>query len=329
MLESAISFIKRIRKAHKLSREQKELFMKLEEDASSIREVIKIIKEERELQTNSIRNMLTKLEATESNLIEWLEKTHPGEKGPIRQIAHQLVYGTKEQKALAGIRNELSCAKTDLCMSLQVAHVGLTRSVGDETLANRRLIRHIDRRLRETIGSGGGLKIAQLLKDRPSRDDGSVELSDADIASLDSEDGNSTDSSEPLVNITPGSSRNATPKPSRTSTARSSRSTTLISPTPAPPKTSRTSTVKLSAAASARPLPTSTARSPPVRQRINRKNTTGKGALMINAPIGDDLWSDMDIVVNEENTAHEDSKMFNYKISREDFYTISGIPRNR
>lgn len=167
ILENAIQFIGRLRKAYQHTKDLKDFFDKLEQEVSSIGKIIQIVKEEVALQTDSVDSTLLKLEATEKKLVKWLKRVDPGGKGPIRQFGHQLVHGSKERKALAEIMNELSRVKADLCMSMQVAHVGVTWTVGDKVVANSKMIRRIDRRLRRTIGRGGGLKIARLLKDRP------------------------------------------------------------------------------------------------------------------------------------------------------------------
>jgi hypothetical protein len=51
----------------------------------------------------------------------------------------------------------------------------------------------------------------------------------------------------------------------------------------------------------------------PMTRKIKR-NTTKRGALMYNAPIGKDLWKKVTVVEIEDNVAEEDSMMINYRM---------------
>ncbi|KAF2501643.1 hypothetical protein BU16DRAFT_556120 [Lophium mytilinum] len=48
------------------------------------------------------------------------------------------------------------------------------------------------------------------------------------------------------------------------------------------------------------------------KTRTIRKNTTRQQALQFNAPIGTDLWKDLDHLNIHENTAEDQSRQFNY-----------------
>jgi hypothetical protein len=51
----------------------------------------------------------------------------------------------------------------------------------------------------------------------------------------------------------------------------------------------------------------------PMTRKIKR-NTTKRGASMFNAPLGEDLWKNVQVVEIEDNVAEEDSMMINYHL---------------
>ena len=108
---------------------------------------------------------LTKLRAVGAKLVKCLRELDPGNKGMVRQLAHQLVHGTKEEETLADIMTDLDRAKVNLSLRVQLANVGLTRMVHDTVLANVEVINRIDRLLAEVFRESHGLRLAGLLKD--------------------------------------------------------------------------------------------------------------------------------------------------------------------
>lgn len=84
----------------------------------------------------------------------------------VRQLAHQLVHGTKDEETLADIMIDLDRAKANLSLRVQLANVGLTRMVHDTVLANIEVINRIDRLLAMVFRKSHGLKLASLLKDK-------------------------------------------------------------------------------------------------------------------------------------------------------------------
>ena len=150
-------------------KELTELFEKLEQHVSSIRKIIEMVKEQTALQTDNVDETLVRLKATESNLVKWLKKVDSGKKGSIHQFAHQLIHGSKEREALAEIMNELNRVKADLCVSIQIVLVGITRTVGNKVDTSNEVVNQINRRLRRIIGQKRELEIVELVKARASR----------------------------------------------------------------------------------------------------------------------------------------------------------------
>jgi hypothetical protein len=97
--------------------------------------------------------------------VRCLEELDSGKKGIVRQLAHQLVHGTKDEETLADIMRDLDRAKADLSLRVQLANVGLTRIVHDTVLANFEVINRMDRLLAGVFRKNHGLKLAGLLKD--------------------------------------------------------------------------------------------------------------------------------------------------------------------
>jgi ATP phosphoribosyltransferase regulatory subunit HisZ len=134
-------------------------------EIDSVNAIVSTIVDEDALQTASVASELTKLCTVGTKLMKCLKELDPGDKGIVRQLAHQLVHGTKEEETLADIMADLDRAKADLSLRVQLANVGLTRMVHDTVLANIEVINRIDRLLAEVLGEGHGLKLAGLLED--------------------------------------------------------------------------------------------------------------------------------------------------------------------
>jgi hypothetical protein len=84
----------------------------------------------------------------------------------MNQIARQFVQGSADEKKLSGIMDELAHVKALLLLRIQVANVGVMRTVQKELVANAVVIQRIDDYLREHVSNCKGLRIARLLKDR-------------------------------------------------------------------------------------------------------------------------------------------------------------------
>lgn len=111
----------------------------------------------------AIRNVINVVSALEKFLVELENLTLNSQ---MRQIAHQLIKGSKEQQKLDEMKSALLVAKSDLSLYVQVAHVGLTR-VASEAFVNAILVERIDHLLQMRLGEGKGLQIAALIKQRP------------------------------------------------------------------------------------------------------------------------------------------------------------------
>jgi hypothetical protein len=134
-------------------------------EIETINTLVIIIEKENALQTAVVIAELDKLYAVGVKLVRCLEELDSGKKGIVRQLAHQLVHGTKDEETLADIMRDLDRAKADLSLRVQLANVGLTRIVHDTVLANFEVINRMDRLLAGVFRKNHGLKLAGLLKD--------------------------------------------------------------------------------------------------------------------------------------------------------------------
>jgi hypothetical protein len=131
-----------------------------------LRAIIILIHDEEELQTAKIRPELERLGKISNDLSACLKRLEKGSKSPVRQFAHQLANGSRDERELADIMTELDRAKSSISVRLQLAILGITRKNGDIVLANAAVIHRMDNMLEDFFGKGQGLKLASLLRDR-------------------------------------------------------------------------------------------------------------------------------------------------------------------
>jgi hypothetical protein len=164
LLEGSIRLLSRIRKAYERHQNLIELLDSHVLAIDSITSIIGTIVDEDALQTAAVASELIKLRVIGTKLMKCIRELDPGDKGKVRQLAHQLVHGTKEEETLADIMSDLDRAKSDLSLRVQLANVGLTRMVHDTVLANAKIIDRIDGLLTDVLGEDHGLRLAGLLR---------------------------------------------------------------------------------------------------------------------------------------------------------------------
>lgn len=123
-----------------------------------------MIDAEDELQTPAIVNQVQKLDKIGRELCAYLEKLDPRSRNGVTSAAHQFFRGDKDEKALAEIMKKIDDAKRTMCLKIQVANVGLAKSIADKLVANTEVIERIDHTLVNILGEDHGLRIAKLIK---------------------------------------------------------------------------------------------------------------------------------------------------------------------
>lgn len=168
LVEQALRIFGRLRKAHQRQKALVDVLLRHERELDSVKRIIGVIDDEEELQTASVAADLVRLKEVQCKLVSRLEELDPKPKarGKLDGFVRQLVQGSSEEKKLHIVMEELSHVKAALLVSIQVANVGVMRTMENQLVANAEVIQRIDEYLREEVGYCEGLRIAQLLKDR-------------------------------------------------------------------------------------------------------------------------------------------------------------------
>jgi hypothetical protein len=169
LLDSAIGTIKRVCKAYERQKEVLKVLNSYDDELSTMKNILQIVSDEEALQTAAVASQLKKIKGLAERLNDCLQLLEPGTRGSMCQFTHQLVHGSAYEKALADIMDELGHAKSGLSLHIQVANVGLTQTVRDKLVVNAEVVYRVDHFLQQVLGEGQGLKIAMLLKDRPTQ----------------------------------------------------------------------------------------------------------------------------------------------------------------
>ena len=166
MVEIATRILRRLTKAYETQKDLTLTLGRYTSEFESIKAVIGIIEDEENLQTASVSSEVLRMKDIEDKLVQHLKKLDTASRGTVKGITHHFMHGSADEKKLAAIMNDLSQVKTSLLLRIQVASVGVMRTFGNNLVANAEIIDRIDRFLKDELGEGVGLKIAQLLKGR-------------------------------------------------------------------------------------------------------------------------------------------------------------------
>ncbi|TGO26626.1 hypothetical protein BPAE_0056g00480 [Botrytis paeoniae] len=151
-------------------------------EIQGILSILELVKHEANLRTAAVLSEIENIRKIAMELISNLELMVQGEKSQARRFAHQFLQGTKEQEMLAKLMERLEHAKTNLGLGLHVAHVGVTRYVGDKVAINMDILDRVDGLLRNVFGDDGGLKIAEAVKNHRPEKDGLVHIKSEELS---------------------------------------------------------------------------------------------------------------------------------------------------
>jgi len=228
-VEQAFRIFDRLRRANARQKALAEVLARHRRELESIKTIIGIIDDEEDLQIPTVATELVQLQAVQNKLAELLEKLDPKTASKVNQLARQLVHGSADEKKLGTIMDELVQVKTLLILRIQVAQIGVIRTIGKEAVVNAEVIKRIDACLREHIPNCEGLRIARLLKGRSPSNDGTMPLTLAELKALDKEiNGDGEDSGdETLVDDSETSPRELPVKTERIITRNTARNQAL------------------------------------------------------------------------------------------------------
>jgi len=187
LVEQAFRIFDRLRRANARQKALAEVLARHRRELESIKTIIGIIDDEEDLQIPTVATELVQLQAVQNKLAELLETLDPKTASKVNQLARQLVHGSADEKKLGTIMDELVQVKTLLILRIQVAQIGVIRTIGKEAVVNAEVIKRIDACLREHIPNCEGLRIARLLKGRSPSNDGTMPLTLAELKALDKE----------------------------------------------------------------------------------------------------------------------------------------------
>ena len=166
LVEQAFRVLARLRKAYERQKNLISMLTRHENELNSIKTIIGIIDDEEDLQIVTVNAELRRMEEVQKKLAKLLERLDPKTKSRANQVARQLVQGSTDEKNLSSVMEELAQVKATLLLRIQVAQVGVIRTMHKEHVANAMVIQRIDRYLRENVQECKGLRIARLLKNR-------------------------------------------------------------------------------------------------------------------------------------------------------------------
>jgi hypothetical protein len=247
----------------------------------SVRAMIGIIEDEEDLRTANVCSEVLRLKDVQEKLAKLLRELDPRLKKPVLQFAHQLTKGSSDESRLSGIMSELGQVKSMLLMRIQVANVGVMRDVQQELVANTEVIARVDQFLREEVGGCEGLRIARLLQGRrPSSECPRLGHITQECLLTVIDNGTILLTSADLRSL-----RDA-------ATDGDSEDETLVDDSDS--STGSQTKKRVST------------------ERIILRNMAKNQALQINAPVGKDIWKNINRIVIEDNVAQDKAVQINY-----------------
>lgn len=126
---------------------------------------MELVRNENALKTPSVGGAINTVDSVGKALLEHLFKINSS-KSPVQEFFHQLVSGKKEEDKIESIIKDLSSAKTNVVIHVQIANVGLVQGVGQAVQLNIAAVKEMNKLLEERLGSGHVLKISQLLDEK-------------------------------------------------------------------------------------------------------------------------------------------------------------------
>ncbi|RMJ02409.1 hypothetical protein CDV36_015329, partial [Fusarium kuroshium] len=254
LLEAVISTTQNLHGAYRQKNHLPHVCERLQDKLLSIRDIVKIVKDEEALCTPKVIDQLRKLERRGKQIKLLLRSIHPAGKSTAQLFLHQFFRGSEDGQRLAEIIDDLEGDKTSLILAIQVVGVGLKKDSDSTYVATvSASAKRIDNILREKLNLHDGLRIMRVIEERGSG--GEVRLTDENLVSL----------------------------------------RACMEPTIEGRK--------------------------PATERIILNNVAKFQATQINAPLGEDIWANVDRLVVENNQADALSTQINYPMTLGAFYS--------
>ncbi|KAH7327748.1 hypothetical protein B0I35DRAFT_403215 [Stachybotrys elegans] len=168
-IETAITILSRLRRTYERQKDLPGLLAKHINALIQIHSVIKVIRNEDTLQTSAVVAELGKMEMVAKELVT-LVKQLSRRRSASGQFFHQLVRGSDDEKKLEKVMQDLSREQDQLALYIQVAHVGLTRTMSDKIAVEAEIVDRIDKLVQQVFGDGKGLQMMKFLRSRGYED---------------------------------------------------------------------------------------------------------------------------------------------------------------
>ncbi|KAH8892381.1 hypothetical protein GQ53DRAFT_764190 [Thozetella sp. PMI_491] len=164
--EASSILLTAIQLLQRAAKRRAELASKLEIYGAEVGEtktIIDLVRDEDALHTSGAIAAIRHVEALSQELKGHLVSMGAPRSGP-RQFVHQIKSGSDDEEQLASIMVRLGRAKQDLILHVQVANVGLTKTVNNAIVVEMAMVNKIHVLLQDLLGEGKGLKIADFLR---------------------------------------------------------------------------------------------------------------------------------------------------------------------
>lgn len=163
VVETVIRLFGALQKAQERQNDLPKLLETHRKELQNTKQIVNIVLNEEALHIDTVVSDLTDIDSYGTILKDYLIKLAK-ERTALQQYTRQLIRGPRDSAKLNGMMHDLQLAKGSLILKIQVAHVGLTRSVGDAVLVNCEIVERVNELLQQILGEGKGLKIADLLR---------------------------------------------------------------------------------------------------------------------------------------------------------------------
>ena len=171
MLGQAISLIQQIQQARETVRGYPKLLEDHTGQFNDLLNTLRLIEEEKELQTAGVVEQLVKVLEISQELQGFLEKVATWQTtSATRQYVHAIGSAKRDEKEMVGILDRLDRAKNELGTRILLAQVGLTGTLRDGFAAVLPTIQRTDRNVKWVLGAR--LSIATQLEGRQSAERG-------------------------------------------------------------------------------------------------------------------------------------------------------------
>jgi hypothetical protein len=129
LIEQAFRIFDRLRKANARQKGLAEVLNRHRSELESIKAIIGMIDDEDDLKIPTVATQLVRLQDVQNKLADLLDTLDPKMRGRMNQFARQLVDGSADEKKLGVIMDELVQVKAMLVLCIQVANVGVIRTM--------------------------------------------------------------------------------------------------------------------------------------------------------------------------------------------------------